>query len=449
MRLVPWVSSVFLALVYTFINRFGIAATHDSLYYLEGASYWLETGTFTNNYWGNVEPELHYAPLFSGLLALLAKLSNSTPLAVAQWLMPLLAAINLALCGWLLRMWRWPWLQVSLLILVLGTVHSFYSIHWHIWSEPLYFCLILFATIALLHWQQNKSNIWFFLATTAAGCSVLARYAGLFLLPFFVLLVFSSIRDGRWKYSLLFSFWSILPFLAWTVRNKLVSNTLSSRTIFWDWAGVHELMKAFETIVSWSGIAILGAVLVIKFWHQKRFLLLPSGIAFIGGSIYVVLLILAKSSVDPQIPIDARMLAPLLLPILLIFANEMSWWTPKQRQIWLTVALLASSTQAWFFAAGAYKHGWAFNDQRHFEIGKPLQQMRAILPQEAKLFATDVDAHYLSYLLRRPVLYLNKSDTLQQGAFYLRWMAAPPETRTTEGTEELINETVWYRNPAN
>lgn len=443
--LAPWLSGLLILILYVVIDRFGPAATHDSLYYLEGAGYWIQTGSFSNNYWGTVQPEVHYAPLFSAVLAFFAWLGGSTPLDVAQWLMPVLALLNLALLGWLLRLWQWSALHRASMLLIVGTAFPFFSMHWHIWSEPLYLSTILFAAIWLVKWQMGSKRSHLLLAAAVAGLSVLVRYAGLFMLPLFVLWIFTSQKDKRWTNSLLFSVVSLLPFLGWTARNKLVSQNLSSRSLFWDWAGVHELIRSVETVISWGNSALLAFALVIFCYRNKRNLLPASWILLLSGGIYVILVFLAKSAVDKQIPIDARMLSPLLLPMLLIFGREMLLWTAKQRALWMSIALAGGLLQGASFAMGAYREGWAFNNQQLFADGAPLAQMKAALPQGASLFANDVDAHYLAYLLGQPVIYLSIGDSVPAGGYFLRWQAALPEASTTQHCQEIVYQSVWYR----
>lgn len=441
----PWIAGILVVCAYVLIDRHGPAATHDSLYYLQGASYWLQTGTFSNNYWGTVQPEVHYAPLFSGVLALLSEIGGSTPLAVVKWLMPFFAALNLALFGGLLSFWRWSRLQMAGMLLLIGTAFPFFSMHWHIWSEPMYLSCILAAALLLMYWQKSGQTSLLLLAATVAGFSVLVRYAGLFMLPLFVLAVYNARKAHLWRNIFLFSIICLLPFAVWTIRNKLIAQSLSSRTLFWDWAGVHELLRAFETVISWGNLALLGLGLLFICFRQKRNLLPNSWIWLAGGSLYVVLIFLAKSAVDKQIPIDARLLSPLLLPMFFVLGREMIFWTAKQRTVWIAIALIGGLVQGASFAAGAYRDGWAFNDRRLFEEGTPLMQMQSVLPKEAVVFATDVDAHYLAYLLGREVNYLSRGEALPTGAYYLRWKAPLPERNTTEGSDILLDGLVWHR----
>lgn len=447
-RFAPWLAGLLVVCAYVLIDRHGPAATHDSLYYLEGASYWLQTGTFSNNYWGTVQPEVHYAPLFSAILALLAMMSKTTPLEVAQWLMPLLAGLNLALIGWLLSFWQWSRLQMAGMLLLIGTSFPFFSIHWHIWSEPLYLCSTLATAVVLMYWRKSGRTSLLLLAAGIAGLSVLVRYAGLFMLPMFVLAVFALNPLRQKRNILLFSGGALLPFAGWTLRNKLLAQSLSSRTLFWDWAGVHELIRAIETVISWGNLAILALAIVIYCISTKRKLESESWLWLAGGSIYVVLIFLAKSSVDNQIPIDTRMLSPLLLPILFVFGSEMMHWTAKKRVFWMALALAGGLVQGASFAAGAYRDGWAFNDRRLFATGTPLSKMQAVLPKEGLVFATDVDAHYLAYLLQREINYLSRGEALPEGAYFVCWKAPLPEANTVEGSETLVHESVWHRHKA-
>jgi len=447
-RFAPWLAGLLVVCAYVLIDRHGPAATHDSLYYLQGASYWLQTGTFSNNYWGTVQPEVHYAPLFSGVLALLAGVSGSTPLAVAHWLMPLLAGLNLALFGGILHFWRWSKLHIAGMLLIIGTAFPFFSMHWHIWSEPMYLSCILAAALLLLQWQKSGQTALLLLAASMAGFSVLVRYAGLFMLPLFVLAIYQARKSHLWRNIFVFSAVSLLPFALWTIRNKLLAQSLSSRSLFWDWAGVHEFLRAVETLISWGNLALLGLAVLFICFRRKRNLLPDSWIWLAGGSLYVILIFLAKSAVDKQIPIDARLLSPLLLPILLIFGREMMLWSAKQRTVWIAIALVGGLVQGASFAAGAYRDGWAFNDRRLLEEGTPLRQMQAVLPQEAPVFATDVDAHYLAYLLEREVNYLSRGEALPTGAYFLRWKAPLPETSTIEGSDILLDGLVWHRRKA-
>lgn len=443
----PLALSFLIVLAYALIDRYGPAASHDSLYYLEGASYWLQTGTFSNMYWGSVLPEVHYAPLFSGILAALSFFSGMDPRSIADILLPFVAAWNLGLVDLILKRLKLPWHAICLLLLLLASTYAFFSIHWHIWSEPFYLSFLLIAALGIMQAVDSQKARWVLFAALMAGLSVLVRYAGLFMFPFLVLWLFFALKENRWRNSLLFSLVSLLPFVAWTIRNKISSGALHSRKYFWDWAGLGEFLRAFEVYFSWTGWVIILLVMILYVRVQKQSISPMIWIWLAGSIIYVVLLILAKSSIDAQIPIDARMLSPLLVPTVLITGSLMQQWPIKWRLPLLGLAFTASMVQAWPFAADAYHEGWSFHQRSLRAPGSPVYQIRAALPDSARLFATDVDGHYLAYMLNRPVTYHHFGDTLQPGGWYVRWQTEMPLETTTRDAIEVVPDLVWHRKP--
>ncbi|MBA4304351.1 MAG: hypothetical protein C0424_09025 [Sphingobacteriaceae bacterium] len=446
-QFVPFVLALGICLAFASIDRFGPAATHDSLYYLEGASYWLKTGTFSNMYWGSVLPEVHYAPLFSGLLALLAWLSGNSPVEITPILLPFLAFINLLMIALLAKKHGLSWFGSGLMVLVVAGSYAFFSIHWHIWSEPLYLSLLLLSALTMSLWIEKKRLWWLVVAGLAAGLSVLVRYAGLFMLPLLVLWLFFAVSTHRWRNSLLFSALALLPFALWTIRNKVMAGALHSRKYFWEWAGSDEFSQALEVSFSWTGLVIVAVtgLLFVVIKRQKVPLLWA---VWLGGSVlYVTLLVVAKSTIDNQIPLDARMLSPLLLPAVLLAAFLIKSLPPKWLISTLAIASIVSLLQIVPPARDVYTRGWSFNDQSLRDPQAPIGLIQAALPDSALVFATDVDGHYIAYMLNRPITYHHFGDTLKPGAWYVRWKTQRPLKATTRDAVTVVPDWVWYRKP--
>jgi hypothetical protein len=427
------------------VDRYGPAVTHDSLFYMNGAESIRDLGHFSNEYYGAMQHDTHYAPGLSALLASLSFLSKLSVGIMAKSVMYLLLFTNLLLVLRLCLAHRIDQKSTIGFTVIFGLSFPFLSIHLHIWSEPLYLTLLLVVALALKHWFDTNQCSWFFLAVVLLGLSVLVRFAGLFMLPYFGLLILQK-RGFSWKWILPFSFFSLLPFVLWSLRNTLLTQELSSRTLFWNWSGGYAVLGAFTTVLFWSGLSFVVLALVVSQLMQRKKLLLQIWPQLVGALVYVAFLLLAKSSVDPMIPLDSRLLSPLLVPmissIFILWDGMIKSWM----KVTFFVALLLSSVQLIRPIQELYQHGWGLNDRRLLEVGIP-GQIKTLLPNTAVCYASGFDVHYFRYLLKREVKYLPIDQTLPDSSYFLLWLAEPPNSRMLANAEERIPGLLWVTNP--
>ncbi len=427
------------------VDRFGPAVTHDSLFYMNGAESIRDLGRFSNEYYGALQHDTYYAPGLSALLAFLSFLSKLSVGIMAKSVMYLLLFTNLLLA---LRLCLAHGIDQKSTIgftAILGLSFPFFSIHLHIWSEPLFLTLLLVVALALKNWFDTNQRSWFLGAVVLLGLSVLVRFAGLFMLPYFGFFILQK-RGFSWKWILPFSFFSLLPFVLWSLRNSLLAQELSSQTLFWNWVGGYAVLDAFKTVLFWSGLSFVVLALVISQLLQRKKLLLEIWPQLVGALVYVAFLLLAKSSVDRMIPLDSRLLSPLLVPIIssifILWNGMIKVWL----RVTLTVALLLSFVQLMRPIQEVYKHGWGLTDRRLLEVGIP-GQIKTSLPDTAVCYASGFDVHYFRYLLKREVKYLPINQPLPDSSYFLLWLAEPPNSRMLANAEERLPGLLWATNP--
>lgn len=218
----------------------GLGLSDDSIAYIAGARSILSGNGYREAWLVSNQPVTHFPPLFSSLLAFIG-LSGLDPLRGARFLNALLYGANvfvLGLIGW--RMTK-SFLAGMLLSLLTLANASILRIHAVAMSEPLYIFLSLVSFLTfhqyfnLLNADTNRANKTFWLILTGAltGLAYLTRYAGLALTAtFFITLI---LLNENWKSRLQNAgifLAGFIPFaLGWGIRNKLVADNATNRTL--------------------------------------------------------------------------------------------------------------------------------------------------------------------------------------------------------------------------
>lgn len=274
-----------LALVF-YSTPWGIGVGYDSVFYLSSAQNLLQGRGLiwpvgTNAY----EPLIHYPPLYPLLLAGFGYIGVDLT-AAARLVSGILFGVNVLLVGLLTaRAARPCWVPIVVALLALGSP-ILLDVHLVAMTEPLFLCLLMLTLIALsVHLETGKAGFigW------AAGFTALAsltRYAGpaLAAAGFMALLIFGHggfVR--RLRSGLTFVGISLLPLLAWYVRNFLVSGSASNREIAFHPPALVKLKGALVTISAWwlspdaspgvkkVGLVLVGLVIVGLFvWVIRR-----------------------------------------------------------------------------------------------------------------------------------------------------------------------------------
>jgi hypothetical protein len=357
-------------------TRGGIGLTADSAVYLGAARCWAAgEGLVVPFGAATPTPLTHYPPVYPAGLALVEGLGGD-PLVATRCVNLLLLMAVAVICGMIV--WRGTrsamWASGAALLAASGPVTMFnFSM---LWTEPPFFLLTLIGAIALAYYVVRPGWSLLLVAALAFSCATLTRYAGLGIVAggFLVLCLLGN-RGLRSRIVAVAVYCAItlLPLVAWFVRNHFVSTSAADRTLAWHPISVNDLLQAAFHISTWalpldiSSLArwIIGAAMatafvglcVVGFRAANRnstrgetvdavlrvFLILMLS--------YVAFLIAVKWFWDAPIPLDNRMLAPfyyLALPVGVTLIARLVRDRPftVRTIVWVLVVLLAASYMA-------------------------------------------------------------------------------------------------------
>ncbi len=346
----------------------GAALSDDSYYYISSARNLLAGRGF------DLVP--NFPPLLPLILSLIG-LFKVDPLVVVRWLNAILFAVNIYLVGRIVFE-----LSRSYTFSILGSVFMLISstmIMVHSWamSEALYISLMLSGI--LIYTSGHTKGSWktpvfsglFF------GLAAATRYIGVSLLfagGIIWLLEAGKILRERLRNALLFSLVGITPLLLWMVRNQVIAGqptnrvfelhlmpgsmwiTMLNTVLLWFIPG--RLVHRKELL--WSGAIALVILIGLSFYflrkrsssapnrwqndEQKPVILLCLCILA-----YMFILIISRSFFDVRIPMDERLLSPVLVMglILLVWILERLWnikhWLAYGSVVLISLLLLVTN----------------------------------------------------------------------------------------------------------
>jgi hypothetical protein len=297
---------------------------------------------------------------------------------------------------------------------------------------------------------NTKSPAWrWYLVGIVMGFSVLVRFSGLFMLPLFGLwlLLENASNWSKFKYFLGYCLLAIVPFFVWSMRNNIAGGELSSREIFWQWAGNYPWLNAVNTLVFWLGISLpLVAVLVMgrRSWMQNRL----HGLWLIYPAIYISFLVLAKSTVDREIPLDTRLLSA-LLPIGWLLLTVL--WSKIENKPWhVYFWLLAGILNLGQFLRPAgqfYQQEMGLYPQL---LAKDLATIESLPDTTAmvdSLYCRDFDFNYLRYFSRYPVVYGHELP--DKPVYWIRFTAPLPVEFAAANwrLDTILADRLYYATP--
>lgn len=332
--LVCVVGAVYAAWQLTWTTAQGIGVSPDSTIYLVTAKNVLAGHGFTFN----GEPMTHYPPGYP--LALVAGGLISPGLeAAARWMNVLLYAIN----GLLFAFLAYKATQKNLVAFLAGLL-LFYSskavltLHAWAWSEPL-FLFLTFLTIFLFDkFISTDKPRYLVTSTLTLALTIAVRYLGIALLPpmLICLLVHKDqAKKKRWRNIGTVTVLSLLPVIAWFLRNLLLTSNAANRVLNYHPLSSGKYNNAVETLYAFLSpdaapwllhftIILIFAVLMIAMFltlREQHRLSIPEGgasavIALVGALYvltYITLLVTSVTFFDASTPLDERLLAPLYL----------------------------------------------------------------------------------------------------------------------------------------
>lgn len=219
-------------------------------------------------------------------------------------------------------------------------------------TEPLYIVLMLTGILIMMAYLGTHQRRWLVLAAVSASLALLTRYVGFSLVGAFLLVLLldrsTPIRRRLSDVAILLSI-TLVPILAWLVRNWLVSDSLTNRILAWHPISAENVSFLIKAVNSWglipqrllagSDVLALGLLLLLAagslFWLWRtlprpgkspasEFMLL------LAGWLYVLLLITSLFSLDATTRLENRILLPFyVLILLLIILGLAGLWQHK------------------------------------------------------------------------------------------------------------------------
>lgn len=218
----------------------GLSLSDDSIAYIAGARSILGGNGYREAWLASNQPLTHFPPGFSSILALIG-LSGLDPLRGTRFVNSLLFGANaflLGLIGWRMTKSKIAGIMLALLFLFNA---SLFRVHVAAMSEPLYifFSLASFLTFSQSFepsrfWRgQGDGYFWLIVTGILTALAYLTRYAGLALFATFLIALILLHVDWRRRLVNGGVFCaSFIPIaLAWNIRNKIVADNATNRTL--------------------------------------------------------------------------------------------------------------------------------------------------------------------------------------------------------------------------
>ena len=345
----------------------GVGLSWDSFTYITSARGLLEgLGLARLTGCGELKPMTGYPPLYPLVLAGFEWVGLKAVRA-ARVISALSLGATVILTGILARRMTRSSLAALLAGLIALSSSTLLAVYSWAWTEPLFVVLCLGCFLFLSYYLQSQ-RAWALLGASACLClAMLLRYAGLALLATTVVaLVIDLCRtrahgaQSKWKYMAAGLALGASPLAVWMARNFSLRGNFVNRHLEWHPLGSENLSQLARTVAAWilpgsinplgqpitrqaidASLAkwvlpLFGVALLLSAVRMARkcrsasrmnleSLLLAWIIVYLGFvAVSLVLL-------DPNIPLDDRILSPVYVPaLLLVTAGAVGLWCRKR-----------------------------------------------------------------------------------------------------------------------
>ena len=329
----------------------------------------------------STEPLAHFPPVFPTVLALPVRLGMS-PIQGARLVEAVAACITVTTLVLLISAVVSSTTGILLAVALLAMT-SMHEIHVSVLSEPLYLACTVLVLAAMVLAPQRPLR-----AALPAAVGVMTRYAGASLVGAVALWTF--LQPGTWRARLGRAAIALIPALvlqgAWVLRTRAVAGTKEIRkfALYGDLAPT--LAEGGRTLTAWlipdastgtdalrhrpalavaAGVVLL-ALVSIGAWYDRRAPRATGarddhGLSTAWGLLaatslllvcYAGILGVSRIVADPGIPLDERILAPVLLLLMTIAAVGLTlWWRGTRLRVARGIVAIALVT--WWCAAAS------------------------------------------------------------------------------------------------
>jgi hypothetical protein len=350
-------------LIQIFASHSGIGVSPDSVTYLSSANHLLAGQGFKS--FDNL-PTSDFPFAYPFFLTVISFVSGLDPLQFGQILNGILFGGLLYTCGGIMNGFIKPsdWYKRIMLFCILLSP-ALLEVYSYLWSETIFLLLILLFIAAISNYLRLKDNKWLFITTGICALACVTRYAGVFLIPTGLLLIYSnpgiSLRK-RIRDCTFFGILSVSLLVVNIIRNYFVIG-LATGIRPKNQTGFVSIVKYFgEVFCDWVGInrapapAIFLTVAVVTVFTATVFYTVRrKRISF--GFEYVIattglincLFMLISYSLTRYEQFTSRLLSPLYILLLL----SLTWWIPgwlemgSRKMKWIA-GIPALLLTAWF-----------------------------------------------------------------------------------------------------
>lgn len=412
-------------------ETFGIGIRTDSVAYLwssENLAKGIGLGRLDGA--GGFRPYTHWPPLYPILLAI-PRLMGLDGMESARIIGTLCIMLLIIVTGLAISRLTGhsPFFTAGALVILINAP-NLWDTSLFAMTEPLYVVLSLSALLLLDGYLNTSRRYLLILSSLLAGLALVTRYVGFSLIAAGLLAVLIQ-KERPWRQKLHDSFvmtaFSLIPFMAWAIRNTLVSGTSTNRALALIPFAPGELQKAVSAMNEWVNavtrmspvdwlkpvllfmVAFLAAIVYYKLApaqgnsSRNRFwsLLLVYALS------YTFITILARLLVDPYIPLfEPRIQYPLFTGIFLLLLFGLYQLQEHVRATgWLFPAILAGLyvLGVWGYARGytQLSAGGILATGHHNGLGMVRSDDDPLLPvldqfslQEYRLFTDNIEKLY-------------------------------------------------------
>jgi 4-amino-4-deoxy-L-arabinose transferase-like glycosyltransferase len=431
----------------------GLGLFDDSIAYIAGARSILNGDGYRELWLASNQPMTHFPPVFSSLLALLG-LTGLDPLRGTRFVNSLLFGGNIFLLG--IIGWKMTKSQIAgiALALLFFANYSLFRLHTTAMSEPLYIFLTLASFLTLYFYFQLKQKRWLILTGCLVGIAYLTRYAGLALFATFLvsLILLRETWKDRFSRSAIFIA-SFIPFaLGWSIRNSLLADNATNRTLVYHpitqeniETGIFNISQFLMPVEVWrrtllqipNFFLILASlfILVLLVWLAQKGLTkflkpnteTPEILSFISTLYifgYLASILFSMTWFDASTKFQLRILAPIFVSILIITVYFLY-------QLWYKQKFLSSFLFLLIFTFSIYGTINTITELRKGGVGYASFQW---FDSEAMKFLNELPEGTRIYTNEAPAVYLYTN----RGAYVLPDLVDPVTGQERGGFEEGV-----------
>ena len=351
----------------------GLGQINDSTAYIAGARSILQ-GTGYSEIWlaTSLEPITHYPPLLCSILALIGflGLDPARGFRVLNILLYISTIFVMGILGHKMTKSKIGGIVLALVFIIDGTLLQIYGAAI---SEPLFIFLTIISFLVLTKYLEDRKIIFLIVTGIIAGLSVLTRYVGLALLASISISLFVLVPDWKMKFksASIFLLFSLPFFIAWTVRNRLLTGMSTNRGFGWHPVSIDNIQLGLRNFSEWLGIStffsvdgfIAGAILFslifisiliwvgrvgVKTLYENKHLEIANVFTFIVGTfslVYISALLTSISLFDDTTKIQDRFLSPFYVTLIILLVSLLSWlWHKKNFLVRIFVILVFSAS---------------------------------------------------------------------------------------------------------